>query len=575
MSPSHDKQRSSSSTRILPESITKRKKILSFFSDRQSTTTVSGSISSLPKLTSSTSATSSHITTATTNSTTTISPLVRITLDNVDCHYLRKTLSKLSLTLLFCFRFQNKIKQRQDILSYHILPWFRKQQENATSGRLRSTDCDQARTILLQWWSTLMNHVQHINHTERSLYFECIVEIIGRSEFVAYDDTSLPFEHWYAPVENSTMATRSLLEEYKYLLMTTLRYAIDKLNYRAIYSNMISFCAKILALGFIKIPGLAITLLQTLPIRNTIMKRIIAELGDLNKHKDFRQNISSVFPRHLHSIMTWRPTQYNIHIQKPKQQQQKSPIASTGNWTRRWQSDDSELFFSFYRHYHVTLKTYVTAVYPTIYKYDLQERNTMLAVSPGYTYLAAYFAGKIDSLLHRRLHSVTTTLQQQPAQLHSSSTTTNSSCPINNHDNSGTGTMSNYTQRTGTTTTANIQGRQGSATTNAIDTSDAIFVEPGERFLSGSNLTANVHQSSVPLPSMLSSQMPDRQPGPSSVHQPTRKPLPLEMATQRYGECLVWCVMVSEPMGLFYDMINIWMRTMIKTTSMMAVESVY
>lgn len=38
----------------------------------------------------------------------------------------------------------------------------------------------------------------------------------------------------------------SLLDTYRQLLKMTLRYAVDRLNQKAIYSNMISFCAKVL-----------------------------------------------------------------------------------------------------------------------------------------------------------------------------------------------------------------------------------------------------------------------------------------------------------------------------------------
>lgn len=60
------------------------------------------------------------------------------------------------------------------------------------------------------------------------------------------DQTDSTFDEWYASVERSTLDTRSQLDEYKRLLVSTLRYSIDKLNNKAIYSNMISFCAKIL-----------------------------------------------------------------------------------------------------------------------------------------------------------------------------------------------------------------------------------------------------------------------------------------------------------------------------------------
>lgn len=64
----------------------------------------------------------------------------------------------------------------------------------------------------------------------------------------------------------------------------------------------------------------------------------------------------------------------------------------------RWQSDDSDLFFLFYKHFHNTLKTYIS---------DSPHDMTVLTMLPGYMYLATYFSGKIDSLIQRKVLSVT------------------------------------------------------------------------------------------------------------------------------------------------------------------------
>ncbi|ORZ06860.1 hypothetical protein BCR42DRAFT_155645 [Absidia repens] len=376
---------------------------------------------------------------------------------------------------------------------------------------------------------------------------------MARSEFIAYDNTDTTFDDWYSPVENTVMANRSQLQEYKRLLMATLRYAIEKLNHKAIYSNMISFCAKILAFGFIKIPGLAASLMRLLPVQKTITNRLVMEMGDLKHHVEYKSRLSSIFPGHLQPIMVWNLSQYKQHIRIT--QKQRSPVASTGNWIRRWQSDDSELFFSFYRHYHVALKTYVTAEFPSIHTHDLSQRNTMLAVSPGYLYLASYFAGKIDALLHRRLHSVTT-FPQQTLQQSITSTSTSFTADSFNVPSIDTAIQTSSTQDEfpPLTPPKDTQTQQIHAPANDLK---AISPPP------------------PPPPRPVSTQQPTHSSNNTLHCQPPGKPPPLEMATQRYGECLVWCVMVAEPVGLFHDMINVWIRTTVKTTSIMAVESVF
>ncbi|KAI8338005.1 hypothetical protein BC941DRAFT_424335 [Chlamydoabsidia padenii] len=508
-------------TRLLPDSLTKRKKIFSFLSERNTRTWTSSN--AIPFTTPVCTNDIKLIPAKIVKTLEMVPPLAQAYLGNTDINFLQKSLS----------RFQNKIKQRQDILKQQILPWFRNKQQQAllSLSSQPETYLDQTRSILLRWWGTLLGYVQHIDHNERSLYFDCILEILARSEFILYDQTDSTFDEWYSSVEGKTMATRSLLEEYKRLLVSTLRYAIEKLNHKAIYSNMISFCAKILAIGFIKIPGLAVSLIQILPVRNTIIRRLVIEMGDLKNHDTYKTRLSSIFPAHLEPMMTWNLTRYKQHICKTNQQQ-KSPMILSGNWIRRWKSDDSELFFSFYRHYHTIIKTYIMAGYPSTHKYSLHQTNTMLAVSPGYMYFASYFAGKIDSLLHRRLHSVTTT--------------------VSSVDKNSTNIYS-----TNTTSPAPPDKEQPTDI-------NAVFPKPGEDGISVSRTQQQ--------PRLLPSQHPANI---TLLSQPIGKPRPLEMATLRYTECLVSCSFMTEPSGLFHNMINVWIRTMVKTTNMMAVESVF
>jgi hypothetical protein len=135
----------------------------------------------------------------------------------------------------------------------------------------------------------------------------------------------------------------------------------------------------------------------------------------------------------------------------------------------------------------------MSTIYPCI---DQHQRNDILAISPGYMYLASFFAGKIDSLLHREIISVTNATEYRPT----------------NH------------------------------TTNS--------------FLSLDNV-----------------QMVDEIS--SNGMNAYGKPKPLDIATRRFAECMVWCSIASDSDGLYYDMINIWIRSAIKKTVLTEVEQVY
>ncbi|CAG8791969.1 12458_t:CDS:2, partial [Acaulospora morrowiae] len=56
-----------------------------------------------------------------------------------------------------------------------------------------------------------------------------------------------------------------------------------RLNQKGVYSNVISFCARVLALCFFKIPGVGFALLHALPVNRFHIKRILREaVGDDN-----------------------------------------------------------------------------------------------------------------------------------------------------------------------------------------------------------------------------------------------------------------------------------------------------
>ncbi|KAI9273919.1 hypothetical protein EDC94DRAFT_593188 [Helicostylum pulchrum] len=281
---------------------------------------------------------------------------------------------------------------------------------------------------------------------------------------------------------------------------------------------MISFCAKILALCYFKIPGLASSLLQALKMRPSIMKKLQAEMTNKSAHLNaqYKENLKLVFPPYLHQLMAPDIQSYKHYFADIKTQKIKSPVSLSGNWIRRWKSDDSELFFSFYRHYHSTLKSYVMAVHPIIHRQQLHQRNAILMVSPGYMYFASFFAGKVDSLINREINSVTTVVDQQMA-------------------------------------TNNV--KKNSFLSSTIAPVDNIsMIDETKPFMEGYNdyTAAKAHYNT-----------------------PTGKPKALEMATRRYAECMTWCIVAADPVGLYHDMINVWIRFAIKRTVLTEAEGVY
>ena len=88
-------------------------------------------------------------------------------------------------------------------------------------------------------------------------------------------------------------------------------------------------------------------------------------------------------------------------------------LFNPGNWLRRWQSDDSELFPAFYRAYHRQLAVYLG---PAVEYYESINRPlpaSVLLRAPGYAHLATIFAKKCHSYILGSVNAVTTSSSAQ------------------------------------------------------------------------------------------------------------------------------------------------------------------
>ncbi|KAL0093807.1 hypothetical protein F4703DRAFT_1831751 [Phycomyces blakesleeanus] len=437
----------------------------------------------------------------------------------------------------------------------------------------KDKELQSGRLVLLKWWKILLENASEVSYTERTIYYECILEIMSRNEFVDYDHTEpFTYDQWVSTIsENGTKyqfcdtRSKSLIGEYRHMLNTTLKYAIEKMNQKALYSDIIVFCAKVLALCFFKVPGVASSLIRISEIQPNIIRRLRLEMGGLNDCAQYHSYLQYAFPQHLHSIMRYdsQVTQLNAPAGNKK-----SPTEVFGNWVRRWKSDDSELFFSFYRQYHATLDTFISAVFPTLHQQTLHQRNSMLAVSPGYVYIVSFFTSKVDSLLHREINSVTT---MHPAQVSKeSSPQPSTTTHVKNEPFLTSESELQIKQGTCTQTSLEQPSNDINAYSDAIkalenkDMSDSAIMDAQAAILSFGE-QARQNQEPVAKQFLSSNYLP----------QHIGKPPPLEVTTKRYAECLAWTTIVSSTSGLYQDMINVLLRTVIKKTSLSCVESVF
>ncbi|KAI8141382.1 hypothetical protein BJV82DRAFT_618976 [Fennellomyces sp. T-0311] len=386
--------------------------------------------------------------------------------------------------------------------------------------------------LLLQWWRALVESVQFLQHNERTPYFDSLVEIVSRDEFLYYDRVSA------VGSGNDVKIEMAYLSEYHELLNLTLSYAIDTASATAAHPGTIIFCSHILALCFFKVPGLASALLSALPVQQDTISQIRRELtGHVGDYSDdtYRTLLCRAMPAHLMSCSD--------------DHQLRVPLKRNGHWISRWKTSDRALFIMFYQRYHIHLNAYIHAVQipSAIAAMSIQARNAILALSPGYVHLAAYMTEKIGSLLRSSV------MDEVPW------------C------NNGSASSVSLTETSAKTFTA--PPRAGSP------------VAP-------SSSQQQPQRSSSPIIQVArNDETPPRPSSPAifdtsnnnSEQAYTGKPRNIESASRRYAYCLTSCAV--DPYGdnksaksdiiIYQDMINVWIRAITRSISWTEPESVF
>ncbi|KAG0328624.1 hypothetical protein BG004_002500 [Podila humilis] len=328
--------------------------------------------------------------------------------------------------------------------------------------------------------------------------------------------------------------------QYRKTLTQSLQYAIERLNQKGVYSNVITFCAKILALCFFKLPGVAFGLLHALPASRSYVSRVAKAMNIARENSGMPQ-IMNFFPDHLSSICFEGSGSWWREFEKQKRRmatgESTPPMEMFGNWVRRWQSDDSELFFAFYRHYHHCLAQYLeaplhrlqaggwatSAIAPKVY-----------AGAPGYLYLSAFFLTKIEGLVHREIHPVTTIVQFEP-----------------NSGNGANGAV-DRDRAMASVATGEFPGTAAPPAVKLSNGSDGNNNNSDDRKDNNNNSNNNNN---------------------NGAQSATGKPKVLDMASRRFVETIV---AIMEDHGNIYGaMLDIWIKAVVTKTSVYDVESVF
>ncbi|MCO5613976.1 hypothetical protein L7F22_068256 [Adiantum nelumboides] len=202
-----------------------------------------------------------------------------------------------------------------------------------------------------------------------------------------------------------------------------LNYAIGELNKKGVYQNTLIFSGRLLAVAFFRIEGVASKLLRALPVNRFALERVANEAQWNDRQPVEWEKFKGQFSTWLHDFCFEDARSYLKMLDSQSGQteeddrflvrQEHVEVEMSGNWLRRWQSDDSELFFSFCRSYHRQLAGAFASQQQKNSGANLELDRQLFFGGPGFAHLATCIHQKCLSLVHRDILSVTTLSSQK------------------------------------------------------------------------------------------------------------------------------------------------------------------
>lgn len=253
------------------------------------------------------------------------------------------------------------------------------------------------RAVSVEWVHALLVELQTDQQAnERGACLEALSAIIESSVFSACALDGQP-------------ADKAI---FRGLMVRIMTYVLNKLSGKGVFHNTLLFAGRTLAFAFFRIEGIAHQLLTALPTKPVVLTRFVRSCQEFTE--DRKPSCESSFPAHLEGLSYDTAQAYTRRLnaapcEYSDPEEDEAFHFRPGNWLRRWQSDDSELFPAFYKAYHRQLAAYLG---PAVEVYEREGKPlpiSHLLRCPGYAHLAAVFSTKCHSYIVGAVNAVTTT----------------------------------------------------------------------------------------------------------------------------------------------------------------------
>ena len=272
------------------------------------------------------------------------------------------------------YRFYSKSSNSKcAVVRSALLPFLRAHTEPLANFTLKAEDLDRRVNVLNRWWTGLLEMLngrngESVSGSDRPTVLDAVTAIMIRPEWNVSPSTS-PLRS--ARPSLKSRSTTSLLSTgsdflaesvvhnirntYAQNLLAQMAFVVDKMSVRNVPASVVTFCGRAAAYAFFYCNGVAEILVRLWSVSPDMLKRVYAANGpkrgeDLHRIVD---KVSARFPACLRNLNFSSLRSLERHIRtRPQVYVATSYIPWNGPWTGRWAGRDTDLFYSFTKHYY-------------------------------------------------------------------------------------------------------------------------------------------------------------------------------------------------------------------------------
>ena len=261
-----------------------------------------------------------------------------------------------------------------------LLPFLRAHAEPLPNSTLRPEDLDRRVNVLNRWWTGLLEMLngrngESVSGSDRPTVLDAVMAIMTRSEWSVSPSTSPLRSARPSLRSRSTTSlgstTSDFLAEsvvhnirntYVQNLLAQMAFVVNKMSIKSVPASVVAFCGKATAYAFFYCDGVAEILVRLWSVSPEALKRAHVANG-FRRGEDLRpmaEKLSGRFPLCLRNLAFTSLRSMAKHLcTRPQVSIATSYIPWNGPWTGRWAGRDTDLFFSFTKHYYDLLSQHL------------------------------------------------------------------------------------------------------------------------------------------------------------------------------------------------------------------------